>query len=181
MNIIDARKDLSDNLSAALRTKGFTVAQNFSGRLFVNDATGLRLGQIDFWGVSLGTNHYSGNTVLTGSVRFAPVVYGSGTGRYALDVYGNLNTKNLIARLQTEGKRVRARNEAALRVAAQTAADDAVLATLPRPDGVDVSVYEGKVDIKFVDISPDFARRILADFRAEQERIALDAEAQTRS
>lgn len=177
MNIIDARKDLSTTLAEALAAKGFLVARNFSGRLFVNNAPGVRLGQIDFWGVSLQTNHYSGNTVLAGYVRFIPVVYGSGPGRYRLDTFGNLNPKTLITRLQAESKRVRARNEAAIREAAQTASDDAVLATLPRPDGVDVQVYKGLVDIKLVNVSADFARRILTDVRAEQERIALDAEA----
>lgn len=163
---------LKDAATLAIEAAGFTTETNFRGVLKVRKA-GVLLGEVDFR--SVRPSIYPEVAFPCGTVEFEPSTRSwrssrsQQTGRYNLKG-GEWNLKGLVSRLRAEVAKAEAAVAEAKAWRAREKSDDAIRADIlgvevAVVDDVDqrgVSVFDGKVDLKLSDLSPEVAKAVLA-------------------
>ena len=148
------RHSIADSLSDALRIRGYIATATGSGNSVNVGTPEGYLGTLRFWSIF---THHDGSP--RGYVEFEPVV--GNEGRYQVTNTGTINLSGLLKRLKAEVPKAAAYRERSRASRERDAADETVKDGLQVPEGVDVLVFDGKVDIKLVDISPALAKAVL--------------------
>jgi hypothetical protein len=159
-----ARAALLETVATALKVKGFTIEQTVTNRLHVSEATVGRVATLTADRVRYFNDVACDAHIVKGELDYEPR-FGARDTRYALTA-GMPNLGNIVARLRRDVREIAEQIAQQRERQRRQQADDAVLVALPTVEGVQVSVYDGKVDIRFTDITEEQARAVLAAFAA---------------
>jgi hypothetical protein len=162
------RTDLTDQLTALMTGLGYTVTPKLGDLQVAKN--GLRIGRVDISAYAIPRND---TQVATGQVQFTPALHDARRCEYKLDATGELKLDSLIARLRATAAAcdLRAKRAAAaqaredadnelLRSIAGAAEDEVSYGTVTLGDAK-LSVFDGKVDIKLTQLTPEVATKVL--------------------